>query len=46
MPRFKSLFFFSIIAVFGGLGVYVGYMTVDRYKTIVNATLGLTVLYF
>lgn len=43
--RFKKLFFLSIIAFFGGLGVYVGYLTVDRHETFVNATLGLTVLW-
>jgi hypothetical protein len=45
MPRSKKIFFISIIAIFGALGVYIGYMTVDKYKTIVNASLGLTVIF-
>ena len=42
--RFKNQLFFSLVAIFAALGVYVGYVTVDRYKTIVNATLGFTIL--
>jgi hypothetical protein len=49
LKRFISLYknqlYFSLVAIVGTLGVYVGSMTVDRYKTIVNGTLGSTVLY-
>ena len=41
----KNQIYFSLVAIIGTLGVHVGFITVDRYKTIINGTLGVTVLY-
>ncbi len=43
--RFKNPIFFSLLAVIGIFGVYVGYVTVDRYQVIVSGVLGLSTLY-
>ncbi|SRR6266498_55236 len=43
--RYKNQLYFSLAAIVIALGVFIGFITVDRYKTIVNATLGGTVLY-
>jgi hypothetical protein len=43
--RFKNQFFFFLVAVLVALGAYIGFITVDRYKMVVDATLGITVLY-
>jgi hypothetical protein len=45
MFRYKNQIFFITVGAIGVLGVYVAYMTVDRYETIVNAALGIAVLY-
>lgn len=45
ISRYKKYLFFSLVAIFSGFGVYIGYITVDSQKVMVNASLGLTVLY-
>jgi hypothetical protein len=45
ISRYKRHLFFSLVAIFSGFGVYIGYITVDTQKVMVNASLGLTVLY-
>lgn len=45
VSNYKNQLFFSLAAILSALGVYVGFVTVDRYKTIVNGILGATVLY-
>ena len=45
ISAYKHQLYFSLFAIFAALGVYIGFITVDRYKTIVNGTLGITVLY-
>ena len=42
---YENQLFLSLITVFGIFGVYIGYITADQYKTIVDAVLGFTVLY-
>lgn len=43
--HFKNPIFFSLLVIIGILGVYVGYVTVDRYQVIVSGVLGLSTLY-
>lgn len=43
--RYKNLIFFSLLGASCTFGVYVGYITVDRYQVIVSGVLGLSTLY-
>ena len=43
--RSKNQIFFSLVALLSLVGVYVGFITVDRYENIVHGVLGFTLLY-
>ena len=45
LVRFKTPIYFTIVTITSVLGAFFALSTVDRYQIIVNAVLGLTVLY-
>lgn len=45
LARFKTPIFFTIVTITSVIGAFIALSTVDRYQIIVNAVLGLTVLY-
>lgn len=42
---YKKFIFFLLLGISCVFGLYIGYMSVDRYQTIVSGVLGLSTLY-
>ena len=45
ISTYKNQIYFSLAVILMALGVYIGFKTVDQFQIIVNAALGITVLY-
>jgi hypothetical protein len=43
---FRNKLFFAFVALFCAVGVYIAYVMVDQYESIVDGVLGIVVLYF